>query len=402
MRIAVITSSYPRYPGDGTAPFVKSICEHLAKLGHAVEVVAPYDPAVVPSGEREVHVHRFRYIWPARLHIMGHARALESDVRLRPLAFALLPFFLAAAFLALMRVTGRQKSQAIHAHWVIPNGVIAAAVSRVRGIPFIISLHGSDIYLAQRNALFGAFARWAFRRAAGVTACSRELRDGAVRLGAPGDPMLLAWGANPQVFHPGHRSQLTGGESPGEVKVLGLGRFVYKKGFDKLISAMAGVVEYYPQARLILGGDGSLKQELIDLAEQAGLNKHVTFPGSIPWNEVPRFLADGDIFVLPSIRDRGGNVDGLPTVLLEAMSSGLAVIASEIGGVNLVIEHERNGILVPPGDVAALEKAILDLARDENRRKALGSAARQSVVERFNWENVARRISELLEEATGQ
>ena len=88
MKISVLTSSYPRYPGDGAAPFVRSICEHLAKLGHDVEVVAPYDPAVGRMDYR-VKVHRFRYIWPPGWHIMGHGRALEKDVRLRPLSILL-------------------------------------------------------------------------------------------------------------------------------------------------------------------------------------------------------------------------------------------------------------------------------------------------------------------------
>ena len=82
MRIAVLTSSYPRFPGDGTAPFVKSLAESMARQGHDIIVVAPYDPVIQPDIEDCVKVYRFRYIWPPRWHIMGHARSLESDVRL--------------------------------------------------------------------------------------------------------------------------------------------------------------------------------------------------------------------------------------------------------------------------------------------------------------------------------
>ena len=402
MNIAVLTSSYPRFPGDGTAPFVKSICEHLVKLGHAVEVVAPYDPAVQPVDGGGVLVHRFHYAWPDQLHIMGHARSLEADIRLKPLTYLLLPFFLAAALSSLLRVTARQRSQAIHVHWVLPNGLVAAWVAARRGLPFVVSLHGSDMYLASQSKLFGAAACYVFRRAAAVTACSPELRQAALALGAPEDTLLLPWGADPEQFHPDHRNAETRASysaGPGDVLIVALGRMVHKKGFDRLLAAMPAVLARQPRARLVLGGDGPLRESLARQAAGLGVEGHVTFAGRVPWDCVPELLAAADIFVLPSVRDENGNVDGLPTVLLEAMSSGAAVVASDIGGVGLVVEHGRTGLRVPPGDVEALANAILSLAGDPQRSRALGQAARQAVVEHFNWENVARQIAGLLEGA---
>src|SRR3989337_1119584 len=121
MRIAILTSSYPRFIGDGTAPFVKSIAEAMVKSGHVIEVVAPFDPEVRASDKMGIKIHRFRYSFCNKLHIMGHGRALEADVRLQPLAILLLPFFLLSAFVTLWRVTGNQKSEVIHVHWVLPN-----------------------------------------------------------------------------------------------------------------------------------------------------------------------------------------------------------------------------------------------------------------------------------------
>jgi glycosyltransferase involved in cell wall biosynthesis len=417
MRIAVLASSYPRFPGDGAAPFVKSIAEHMAHLGHAVEVVAPYDPAVsAPDTTRpadSVRVHRFRYIWPARLHIMGHARAMEADA-LEPLSLPL-PLFLAAAFFALWRVTGRQKSQAIHVHWVVPNGPVAACVAALRRIPFVISLHGSDIFFARRNRLFGAVAGWVFRRAAGVTACSPELRDGALALGAR-EVRLLAWGADPQIFHPQRRSfayrqaagWAAGSQAAGQpVIVTALGRLVYKKGFDRLVTAWAGLAARQPQAHgepsahLVIGGDGPLRAALETQVQQLGLQGRVSFAGQIPWDQVPDFLASSDVFILPSVRDAQGNMDGLPTVLLEAMGCGLAVVASRLGGIPLVIEDGQNGLLIPPDDVPALENALETMLQPA-RRQALAQAARRSIEQTFNWTNVARSLAEMLAQAVSQ
>ncbi|OGO64262.1 MAG: hypothetical protein A2Z45_07040 [Chloroflexi bacterium RBG_19FT_COMBO_55_16] len=400
MKIAVFTSSYPRFPGDGTAPFIKSICENLVQLGHKVAVVAPYDPEVRQMKNGGVQIHRFRYIWPNRMHIMGHARALDADVRLRPLAFLLLPFFLLAAFIKLLNVTGQQGSQAIHVHWVVPNGLVAAWVAAWRNIPFILSLHGSDVFVAQSNPVFRSVARYVFRRAAGVTACSPELYQAALQLGAPPDTRLLPWGANPSQFTPVFRSleaRKMFAVDPEQLLIVALGRLVYKKGFGTLISAMPTIVENFPQARLLVGGEGPLRQQLSNQATALGITGQVTFAGSIPWDRVPELLASADVFVLPSQRDEYGNVDGLPTVLLEAMSSGVAVVASDIGGVRLVLENGRTGLIIPPGEPIALAQAVLTLVGDPDRRVAIGKAARQAVVERFNWESVAGEIVVLLE-----
>ena len=402
MRIAVITSSYPRFEGDGAAPFVKSICEQFVKAGHDVEVTAPYDELAAAMDTHGVKLHRFRYAPKKNWHILGHARSLDADVRLRPLAIVLLPFFLAAAFWQLWRITGRQKSDAVYAHWVIPNGLPAAAVAGLRRIPLMISLHGSDIFVAGSNFLYRAAARWIFRRCAVVTACSPELKEKAMALGAPPDTHLVAWGADPQLFTPANRSlekRRRLGIAEGAVVVESLGRLVYKKGFDVLIQAMPAVLADCPQVTCLLGGDGPLRSALESQARAAGIQGKMAFAGRIPWNEVPDFLACADIFTLPSVVDKAGNMDGLPTVLLEAMASGVAVIASDLGGVPLVVKDNETGRLLPPGDAQALAAAIRELAQDAGRRETLGRNARAAVEREFNWEMVAERLLGYLKQA---
>jgi glycosyltransferase involved in cell wall biosynthesis len=398
MHIAILTSSYPRFLGDGTAPFVQSIAEAMVKLGHLVEVVAPYDLEVKPISPNGVKIHRFRYSLIKKLHIMGHGRSLESDVRLRPLAVLLLPFYLLAAFITLWRVTGRQKSDAIYAHWVIPNGPVAVLVAKIRRIPFIVSLHGSDIFLAYKNRLFGYVAHWVFIHASGVTACSPEIKEQAIELGAPKSTELLAWGADPRVFRPADdrmelRHKLGWSDA---IVITTLGRLVYKKGFDILIKALPDVIVNYPNLQVIIGGDGSLLGELKELTKSLGIENSVQFIGRVPWTEVPELLAAANIFVLPSIRDASGNLDGLPTVLLEAMGCGSAIIASDIGGVSLAIRNKENGILVAPGSVNELKQALLVLLGDQTLRNKLGKSARKTIEDDLNWENVAWRIGKLL------
>jgi glycosyltransferase involved in cell wall biosynthesis len=222
-------------------------------------------------------------------------------------------------------------------------------------------------------------------------------------LGAPENTRLLAWGADPDIFSPKRRSnnyrQLNGWTEE-ETIISSLGRFVHKKGFDRLVTAWGNIQQRHPAVRLVLGGDGLLRHELERQAIQLGVSERVNFPGRISWDEVPDFLAASDIFVLPSIRDAQGNMDGLPTVLLEAMASGVAVIASRLGGVPLVIESGKNGLLVTPGDNQELSLVLERLISHPEERQSLAREARLNVENIFNWENVAQTFIGMMEKIT--
>lgn len=399
MRLTVVASSYPRYAGDVAAPFVQSICEHLAQLGHTVEVVAPYDQLVRPT-TATIKVHRYRYAPLDGWHIMGHARSLAGDMRFRGSVFLLLPFFFLIGFLRTLWVAYRQHTDLIYAHWVLPGGLVGACVAAVLRVPLAISLHGSDVFVARRNALLGRVAGWVFRRASVITACSPELAEAALELGAAPERLhLMAWGADPNRFRPEiipmTRTEL--GASEGDVLLIALGRLVPKKGFTTLVRCLPDLIAIEPRVRLVIGGEGPQRHELHHLASSLGVSDRLSLPGQISWDRVPEFLAAGDIFVLPSVRDSAGNLDGLPTVLLEAMATGLPVVASNIGGVPLVIEDGVNGLICPAGDTLALSQALGRLLNTDASQ--LGQAARRSVVEHFNWTVVAQRLSDLFTEA---
>jgi glycosyltransferase involved in cell wall biosynthesis len=384
----MVTTSYPLDPSDTTAPFIAAIAEGVARGGRPVDVVLPAHPRLVAGHRAGVNLHPYAYAPVPALRQWGYASSMVGDVRLRRAAYLAAPFAIVATTLAAARVVRRTRSRLVHAHWVIPNGPPAALVAAVAGRPLVISLHGSDVHLAERVRAVGAAARWAFRRAAAVTACSPDLAERAVALGAdPARVVVVPYGVDVDQFRPDPlaRSRLRAklGIDGDTAVVVGFGRMVYKKGFHVAIKAMSDLAER-ADAVLVLAGDGDARPELTRQAQAAGLGERVIFLGHVPRPEVAGLLAAADIFVLPSIHDQAGNVDGLPNVLLEAMASGCAIVASDLAGVRLAMENSH-GLLVPEGEPRALSEAIDRLLREPSFRAGLGAAARQRAERALTW-----------------
>lgn len=404
MKVCLLASTYPRFPGDGAGRFMHSIAEALVRQGHDVHAVIPYHPAIRPQ-PGAVQIHPFRYIWPDRWAIMGYAQAMHSDRALNKGAYLLAPLFFASAFSKLLRLHAVHHFDIIHAHWVIPNAPMAALFSRLKNVPLIITLHGSDIFVARKNALLGAIAGACFKQANAVTACSPQLYEGALTLGAsPQRTHLLLWGADPERFDPQRApSQVSLREKLGLPShapiVLSLGRLVKKKGVEYLVQAIPYVREHIPDVLVVIAGDGPERSHLTQLALHLGVQAHVRFVGAVPWHEVPEYLHTCDVFVVPSVVDESGNLDGLPTTILEAMAAAKPVVATDVAGIPLVVEHEKTGLLVPQRDPQALATALVDLLRHVDKRHRLGIAARQRVEAELNWDNVARFFTELYNEA---
>ena len=148
MRICMVASSYPRYPGDFAGSFVQALARALVARGHDVGVVAPADPSAVAASEDAIPVRRFSYSPFRSVQPMGYGKALEGDQRLRWSAYACAAPYLLSGLVATRRAVARWQSQLVHAHWVLPNGPMAAAAAHSAGVPMVTTLHGSDLYLA--------------------------------------------------------------------------------------------------------------------------------------------------------------------------------------------------------------------------------------------------------------
>ena len=401
MKIAVITSSYPRYKGDGVGSFIHSLARTLTQLEHKVTVLAPHDPTAVREWQSEVDVRRIRFIWPDSWSVLGHARSLSGDVSLKWHAYPLVALFSFFAVLGLWRMVRRQKPDVIHAQWLIPGGLIGAIVSHLTRVPLVISVHGSDLFVAERRRIARPAARFALRKTCHLIACSGDLGRRAVQLGIPADRVsVIPYGVDVDQYRPddssAERIRAGLGIPKGQRVIMAMGRLVYKKGFSYLLEAMPEVLAQFPDTVLLIAGQGDLRRELEALADSLGIRQQVIFAGHVAWDQTSSYLATADLLVLPSILDQAGNVDGLPNVLLESMASGRAIVASKVAGVPDVITDGENGLLVPEKDAVALAAATCTLLRNPSLRQRLGEAARATTVNRLSWTHVAQRVVAVL------
>ncbi|MDQ5853848.1 MAG: glycosyltransferase family 4 protein [Chloroflexota bacterium] len=401
MKIAVLTTSYPKWPGETTAPFIEELAAGVAARGHEVHVLMPYRADLRRAKvERGVYLHTYHYALHPKLEVWGYAGAMHGDVGVKNVAFLAAPFALLAGLQALLRLTATGGYGMIHAHWALPNGPVAALCARARKLPLVLSLHGSDVFLAEQSAPAAWAARWAARQADALTACSGDLAARMAALGGrPERMMVVPYGVDPQAFSPvvggaaAVRARLHIG--PRQPVIFTLGRMVFKKGFGVLLDAMPRVLQDHPEAVLVLGGDGDLCGALRQQAQRLGIAGHVRFPGIIPRNDVPAFFAMADVATFPSVHDQRGNVDGLPNVLLEAMSIGRPIVASHIGGIPEVITDGVHGLLTPEGDPVALAAAISRLLHDRQLAAGLAAGARERVEQELRWSHIAARIEDV-------
>lgn len=360
-RILVLTSTLPGRVDDGTPAFVADLALEMGN-DYDVRILAP---AVPGAARRErlsehVEVHRFRF-FPSKWEDVADGAILEN-VRRRRSRLLQIPFLLAGLAFAITSSTKDFRPDAVHAHWIIPQGAVASVTTR--GVPIVVTTLGGDLY-ALNSRLFARIKRRVLRGAAAVTVMNEDMRGIAIALGARSETThVMPMGARLSMHGP------RPARAEGAVALLAVGRLVEKKGFDVLLRALGEVSFPY---RLQIVGDGPERARLEALA--AGLP--VEFLGQLGRADLSDVYARSDIAVFPSRRASTGDQDGLPVAMLEAMGAGCAIVASDLPGLAEAIQSGRSGIIVRHSSENDLRDAITALATDEEHREALGKAARE-------------------------
>ena len=389
-----LTQTYPRFEGDTAGPFIRDLARGLVRGGDRVTVLAPHAEGLAESwDDGGIEVVTFRYA-PERHEVLGYGRTLEADERVKGRAALAAPLYALAARRAVRRQLGRRRFDLVHAHWIVPNGVAAAAAGG--RVPLAVGLHGSDVFLAEKPGVRQA-ARWALGRTRLLTGCSPELVDRVRALGFPAErSRVIPYGVDVAAFSPvaSRREVWRGllGVPHGAPLLLGVGRMATKKGFQVLIEILPSLMDEVPDLRVVLAGGGDLLDRF--KAAASPWADRVLFPGPVLRDTLPDLYRAADVFTLPAVHDGKGNVDGLPNVILEAMASGLPVVASGISGIPLAVEDGRTGLLVPEQDPGALLSALRRLLTNPGEARAMGEHGRRKAEAELTWDAVAARYRE--------
>jgi len=291
------------------------------------------------------------------------------------------------------------RPEVLHVQCFGPNGAYATALSRLSGLPLVITLQGEtlmdDADIFETSRVLRTALRFGMRGASVVTARSTlTLADAEQRFGlAPGRGTVI-----PNGVALDDEWGLGAGTAPAGLPVrpyiLALGRVVEKKGFDLLLEAFAAMDPGRRSADLVIAGAGSALESLRARAAALGVAGQVHFPGRLSRDEVTGAMAGATLFVMPS------RLEPFGIVVLEAWKAGTAVVATVRGGPPEFVHGGRDGVLVDPFDTAAFAAALELLLDDPARRRAIALAGHQRVRE-FGWPTIAERYRQLYAGATG-
>lgn len=391
LKVLFLTQTFPRFDDDTAGPFIRELARGLVAGGDEVTVLTPHALGVPSAWEVDgVRVESFRYA-PEGMELIGYSRSLDRDEVIRAGAMLATPLYVLGARRKIRQVLRRERFDLLHAHWVVPNALVAAPFARI--LPIGPGLHGSDVFIAERKGV-RSLVRRALARSSFLTGCSPELVERVCALGFPGErATVIPYGVDVEGFSPDRdrgrlwRDRL--GVPDGAPLVLGVGRMVTKKGFHFLLEGLPELLSRHPDAHFCLAGEGDLLEAFRERTSEWSGRVHL--PGIVLRDTLPDLYRAADLFVLPAVHDAKGNVDGLPNVILEAMASGLAVVASGISGIPQAVEDGVNGALVPEQEPAALREALSSLLASPDRAAEMGARSRRKAVDELTWGAVSDR-----------
>jgi glycosyltransferase involved in cell wall biosynthesis len=393
--LLVLASTYPRWQRDHEPGFVHELCKRLTGR-FDVHVLTSRSPG---SSQHEVMdgvtVTRYAYA-PRALETLVYDGGIAANLKRSPWKFALVPGFVAAMFFAARRIVREQQIAIMHAHWLIPQGVVARALARRAEIPFVVTSHGGDLF-GLRSGWLTRWKRAVAADATAMTVVSGAMRDEAARLGLrPRRLEVLPMGADMHGrFTPSHTPR-------SEDELLFVGRLVAKKGLPHLLDAMPEVLRQRPTTRLTIAGFGPGEAELKAQAARLGIAEQVRFLGAVVQADLPALYATAALLVAPFVRDASGDQEGLPVVLMEAVACGCPVLAGDVSGVRDLLGPDADDLCVVPADAARFSAAILATLAAPQAARTRALQLRQAIIERFDWAVIADRYGTLIQDCLAE
>jgi len=370
--VLTLTPFYPSVADRVQGCFVAEPLSWTERLGVSNQVIA-----VQPfyRGRAEPTNSEISIVWKTYFSVPGNWGLPTAGV-----------FLTAALMGTLSEMHRREPFDLIHAHGALPCGHAARLISKKLGIPFVVSVHGLDVFSVTQaeHAAPGwckQISERVYRSARAVICVSERVRE---RLGGDltRNTRVIYNGVDAEMFRPGPELR-----SP--PTVLSVGNLIAIKGHTLLLRSFARVLELVPECWLEIFGDGPERHNLIRLAHELGISGRVQFRGRKSRETIAEAMRRCAVFALPS------GYEGLGCVYLEAMASGKVAIGCQGQGIEEIIEHGKNGFLISPENEVQLSDCLKILLENGELRSRMGASARSVVLQRYTLGHQAQRLTEV-------
>ena len=351
--------------------------------------------------EREImegiRVHRYKYA-PARLERIAYAGGIVANLKKNKANLLLFPFFFLAQGFAIWKLLRSNHVDVIHAHWLIPQGLLAV-VSRAfskSSPPILCTSHGGDLF-GLRDPLSTSLKRWVIKRCEGLTTVSSAMAEKVSELASemPLNLHVIPMGTDLNrvfVTNP-HRDRKSN-------QLLFVGRLVPKKGLIHLIEILPKIKAEYPDVSLNIVGLGPEKNRLVERIDELNLEKVVVFLGSLSHMELKNLYQESSLAVFPFVEADDGDMEGLGLVTVESLGCSCPVIVGDVPAVRDVIENGETGLIVDVRDANAFEAAVGRMLSDQTWARKTAVKGNEYVIGSFDWSIVASKYDKLLHDMT--
>lgn len=395
LKVLVISHMYPNPANPMSGIFVHNQVKALAKEGVQLQVISP--------------IPRFPLYPKWRDYRKFPVTATMAEIPIRYVPTWMFPggfffsaygcFYYSSLYPVLSECWQTSSFDLIHCHTIYPDGYAGTLLKKTFQVPIITTIHGSDIRLYPFKSA-GVYRRTekALHGSNYVVTVSERLKRDVRQLAAGVEVTTVYNGFDSERFYP--QAQYKARErldlpSSGKI-ILFVGNLYKVKGLHDLLEAFSGLAERYPDTQLVIVGDGPLRSELKKRAREKSIHDRVRFMGRRPYDEIPLWINASDIVTLSSLSE------GLPSVVLEAMGCGKPMVATDVGGISEVLQHQKTGFLVPPRQPEELQRHIEILLMDnEGLNLDMGERA-YTQAGAFTWKRNAEQMLKLYEQVTGK
>jgi len=391
--ILVLASTFPRWKNDTEPRFVYDLSLRLKDKFHII-ILAPH---CVKSKTKEeldgLEVVRYRYA-PERFESLAYEGGITAKLKTNKFNWFLLPFFFLGQWIAIVRIIKKHPVKVIHAHWLIPQGILALMARLIsKNKPKILcTSHGGDLY-SLNDPISKVIKRYVIRNVDALTVVSTAMQQEIKKLVQQTSlPEVAPMGTNlKRLFTPDDTVQ----RNPN--LLLFVGRLVEKKGLKYLLRALPEVIKKYPNIILNIVGTGPEQKSLKQQITRLNLDNYVRFLGRLSHEELVGQYRQAYISVFPFIEADNGDKEGLGLVMIEAMGCGCPVIASDIPAVRDVIFDGKTGGFVEAGNSKELQEKIIMWLGREDICQTISAKALQVVRRKFDWKSVSTQYETILQ-----